>query len=94
VADRGRGKAQALRRATDVQLLHNGLKKHKQIEIRPREVSFIQHIPEIIPLDSSRRKEETERRQSGLTQKLQDFPCVQISEIPYRRTLTNPSPEQ
>ena len=40
------------RGAGDIRLVHNGLKQHKQVQIRPSEINLIQHIAEIIPFDS------------------------------------------
>ena len=39
--------------ARDVTFLEHRLEQHQQVEIDPREISFIQHMAEIVSLDSA-----------------------------------------
>jgi hypothetical protein len=43
---------QSLRRSPDMSLFQNDLEKNEEIEIDAREISFIQHIAEVIAFDS------------------------------------------
>ena len=52
VTDRGRRQAQPLRRSTHVALVEHHLEQHQQVEVGTIEVNCIQHISEIISLDS------------------------------------------
>ena len=52
VADRRRRQLQPLSGAADVALLEDGLEHHEQVQVHAREINFIQHIAEIISLDS------------------------------------------
>ena len=42
-----------LRRAADVALPQDGLEEHQEIQVDPGEVSFVQHLGEIISLDAA-----------------------------------------
>jgi hypothetical protein len=37
-----------------VAFFQHGLEQHQQVEVDPGEISFVQHIAEIVSLDSSR----------------------------------------
>jgi hypothetical protein len=40
-------------RARDVALFEHSLKQHQQVEVDPGEISFVQHMTEIVSLDSA-----------------------------------------
>jgi hypothetical protein len=45
---------QSVRRAADMALVHDRLEQHQQVEIGSGKINFIQHICEIVSLDSVR----------------------------------------
>jgi hypothetical protein len=44
---------QPRRGARDVAFLQHGFEQHEQVEVDPSEINLVQHIAEIVSLDSS-----------------------------------------
>ena len=54
VTDRRRRHVQPHRGATHVALFEHRFEQHQQVEVDAREISFVQHMAEIVSLDSAR----------------------------------------